>query len=218
MTRYLPICLKLENRRVLVVGGGNVGEHTAREFLECGARVTVISPEARPWLQEQAAAGRIALHLRRWAPGDLEGCFLAVMATDDPAVNEAAFAEAEARGVLANVCDDPAHCRYIFASKIERGPLTVSIFSHGTAPALSRRVRRDLEAWLGPEYAALATLMATLRPRVKALPGLTQPDRQRIFERLVYGELLYLLREGRTAEAEALAERIIREETGKKEE
>jgi hypothetical protein len=72
-----------------------------------------------------------------------------------------------------------------------------------------------LEAWLGPEYAELAELLAELRPEVKAVEGLTQPDRQRIFERLVYSELLLLLREGQAEEARGLARRLIEEELGR---
>jgi precorrin-2 dehydrogenase / sirohydrochlorin ferrochelatase len=212
MTRYLPICLNLEGRRAVVVGGGIVGTQKVRDFLECGAEVTVVSPRASDAIRELAAAGRIALLERPYEEGDVEGAFLVAVATDDPETNAAVYAEASAAGQLVNVCDDPPHCNYIFASKIERGPLTISIFTHGGAPAFSRRVRRELEAWLGPEYGELAALLTEIRPAVKALEGLTQPERQRIFERIVYSEALLLFREGRAEEARALAERVVEEE------
>jgi precorrin-2 dehydrogenase/sirohydrochlorin ferrochelatase len=212
VNRYLPVCLDLRDRPVVILGGGNVATAKVADFLECGARLTVISPLASPAIRDAAAEGRLALHLRPFRPGDTEGAFLVMVATDDPAANAAAFAEADGRGVLVNVCDDPPHCNVIFASRIERGPLTVSVFTHGTSPALSRRVRRELEAWLGPEYGEFAELLAELRPRVKELPGLTQPQRQRVFERLVYSELLLLFREGRGQEARRLAEDLVRAE------
>lgn len=212
MQKYLPICLNLQGHRSVVVGGGNVGTQKVRDFLDYGAEVHVVSPVLSPYIREQAEAGHITVAERRYEPGDIAGAFLVVVATDDPETNAAIYAEASAAGQLVNVCDDPPHCNYIFASKIERGPLTVSIFTHGTSPAFSRRVRREMEAWLGPEYEALALLLAELRPRIKALEGLTQPERQRLFERLVYSELLLMLREGRDADARAYAERLIREE------
>lgn len=212
MRKYLPICLNLDGRRSVVVGGGIVGTQKVRDFLDCGAEVHVISPVVSDYIREQARSGRITLAERRYEPGDIAGAFLVVVATDDPQTNAAIYEEASAAGQLVNVCDDPPHCNYIFASKIERGPLTVSIFTHGTAPAFARRVRRELEAWLGPEYGTLAELLAELRPRIKELDGLTQPDRQRIFERLVYSELLLMLREGREQAARKLAERLVREE------
>lgn len=212
MRKYLPICLNLEGHRSVVVGGGVVGTQKVRDFLDCGAEVHVVSPVVSPYIREQAEAGRITLAERRYVAGDIAGAFLVVVATDDPDTNASIYREASAAGQLVNVCDDPPHCNYIFASKIERGPLTVSIFTHGTAPAFARRVRRELETWLGPEYGALADLLAELRPQIKELEGLTQPDRQRIFERLVYSELLLLLREGREQSARKLAERLVREE------
>lgn len=212
MPKYLPICLNLEARSAVVVGGGVVGTQKVRDFLDCGAQLRVISPVVSDYLREQAEAGRISLAERCYEPGDIQGAFLVVVATDDPAVNTAIYAEASAAGQLVNVCDDPPNCNYIFASKIERGPLTLSIFTHGTSPAFARRVRRELEAWLGPEYAAFAELLAELRPRVKAIEGLTQPQRQRIFERLVYSEALLLFREGRVADARTLCDRLISDE------
>lgn len=211
MPRYLPICLNLEGRPVLIVGGGGVASQKLRDFQECGAQITLVSPEISPEIWKAASKGRVRLLQRRYEPGDAGGAFLVAVATDDPDANAAVYAEASAAGQLVNVCDDPAHCTYIFASRIERGPLTVSIFTHGASPALARRVRRELEAWLGPEYAELAELLSELRPQVMALEGLTQPDRQRIFERIVYSEALLLIREGRAAEARELAERILRE-------
>ena len=182
-----------------------------RDFLECGAEVTLVSPEISPEIRKAASDGPVRLLERRYERGDAHGAFLVAVATNDAAANSAIYEEASAAGQLVNVCDDPAHCNYIFASRIERGPLTVSIFTHGASPALARRVRRELEAWLGPEYSELAELLAELRPQVMALEGLTQPDRQRIFERVVYSEALLLIREGHAAEARELAERIVRE-------
>lgn len=210
--RYLPICLNLEGRRAVIVGGGVVGTQKVRDFAECGADVLVVSPVVSDYIRDEAAAGRIELRQRRYQSGDVAGAFLVIVATDDPETNAAVYAEANAAGQMVNVCDDPPHCNYIFASKIERGPLTVSLFTHGTAPAFAKRVRRELETWLGPEYGSLAELLAELRPQVKALEGLTQPQRQRIFERLVYSELLMLFREGRAAEARQMAARLIDEE------
>ncbi|MBI3911270.1 MAG: bifunctional precorrin-2 dehydrogenase/sirohydrochlorin ferrochelatase [Armatimonadetes bacterium] len=196
MRRYLPICLDLDGKPAVVLGGGAVATERVRDLVACGARVTVISPQISPALEAEAAAAHITLIRRPYQSGDLEGAFLAVVATNNPDTNAAAFAEAERSGVLVNVTDDPEHCRFIFPARFERGPLTISIFTHGTSPALSRRMRRELEAALGPEYTALAEILAAVRPHVRRAPGLTQPDRQRLYEQLIYSDLLFLLREG----------------------
>lgn len=215
MPRYLPVALNLEGRRTLVVGAGAVGTEKVLDFLERGAVVTVVSPVASPEVRREAEAGRVRWLERRYEPGDAEGFFFVMVATDDPGTNAAVYAEASARGQLVNVCDDPAHCNVIFASKIERGPLTVSIFTHGASPAFSKRVRRELERLLGPEYGELAQWLGEVRPRILTHPGLTQPQRQRIFERLVYSEALYLLAEGDREGALRLLEEILERELGR---
>ena len=212
MKRYRPLCLDVAQRPVVVIGGGGVGTQKVRDLLECDAQVTVISPETSDYIRERASEGRVTLQLRRYKAGDTDGAFLVIVATDDPEANAAVYAEANAAGRMVNVCDDPPHCNFIFASKIERGPLTVSLFTHGTSPAFARRVRREMEGWLGPEYAQMAELMAQVRIRVRALDGLTQPQRQRIYERLVYSELLLLFREGEAEKTAELAERLINDE------
>lgn len=211
MRRYLPICLDIAAKPVVVIGGGAVATERVDDLLACGADVTVIAPEVSASLEELAVAGRIVLRRRAYVAGDLAGAFLAVVAADDPATNAAAFAEAEAAGVLVNVCDDPEHCRFIFPAKIDRGRLTLAIFTHGTSPALSRRVRRELAAAIGGEYGELAELLAAIRPAVRAAPGLTADDRRRIYERLVYSEILLLLREGDRAAALARARELLAE-------
>jgi precorrin-2 dehydrogenase/sirohydrochlorin ferrochelatase len=212
MTRYMPVALNLEDRPVLVVGAGAVGTQKVREFLACGAQVTVVSPLASETVRQEAAAERIRWMQRPYRSGDAEGYFFVMVATNDPHSNAAIFAEASARCQLVNVCDDPEHCNVIFASRIERGPLTVSIFTHGASPALSKRVRRELERVLGPEYAELARWLAEVRPRVLASPGLTQPQRQQLFERLVYSEVLFLLAEGQRDDARRRFDAILTEE------
>jgi siroheme synthase-like protein len=212
--RYLPICLNLAGKPVVIVGGGAVGTQKAHDFAGCGARITVVSPVVSECIEVEAEAGRLELRRRRYEPGDIDGAFLVMVATDDAAVNAAIYAEATRNGQLVNVCDDPPHCNFIFASKIERGPLTVAIFTHATSPALSKRVRRELERVLGPEYARFAELLAEIRPRVKAIPGLSQPDRQRLFERLVYSDILYLLAEGQEEAVRNRVEAILGAEQG----
>jgi precorrin-2 dehydrogenase/sirohydrochlorin ferrochelatase len=212
--RYLPVALNLEGRPALVVGAGAVGTQKVLDFLACGAVVTVVSPVATEAVQREAAAGRIRWEKRRYVPGDADGQVFIMVATDDSETNAEVYAETSARGQLVNVCDDPDHCNVIFAAKLERGPLTVSIFTHGASPALSKRVRRELERVLGPEYAELAEWLSEIRPRVRALPGLTQPERQRIYERLVYSEALYLFAEGDREGALRLLDRILAEATG----
>ena len=168
--RY-PVALELDGRRCVVIGGGDVGEHKARGLLDAGARTTVIAEDATAGLRELAAAGEVELVPRRYLPGDLSGAFLAIAATDDPALNAEIHAEASERRVLMNAVDDTAHCDFAAPSVLRRGDLTISVSTGGRAPALAKRLRSILSEEVGPEWEALVDVLAAARAEALAAQG-----------------------------------------------
>jgi uroporphyrin-III C-methyltransferase/precorrin-2 dehydrogenase/sirohydrochlorin ferrochelatase len=101
-----PVGLRLAGRTVVVVGGGQVAHRRVAGLLEARARVTVVSPEVTPALEALVAPGSVTWHARGYADGDLADAWYAVAATDDPAVNAAVAAEAEANRVFCARADD----------------------------------------------------------------------------------------------------------------
>jgi uroporphyrin-III C-methyltransferase/precorrin-2 dehydrogenase/sirohydrochlorin ferrochelatase len=85
----LPVLLDVADRLVVVVGGGTVATRRARMFADAGARVRVVAPELSLELLERAGATptMFELRVRPYTPGDLDGAWLVVTATNDPAVN-----------------------------------------------------------------------------------------------------------------------------------
>jgi uroporphyrin-III C-methyltransferase/precorrin-2 dehydrogenase/sirohydrochlorin ferrochelatase len=203
---YYPVLLDLRGRRAVVVGGGTIAEGKVAPLVDGGALVTVIAPELTPGLVILARAGRFAHLNRAYLPGDLEDAYLAIAATDDREVNHAVHAEAEAKGVLINVVDDPDYCGFILPSILRRGDLVVSVSTSGSAPALAVRVRERLERELGDEYARFLALAGSIRAPLAA----RYPDfqvRKRLWYRLVDSDVLPLLRAGDEERArERLAE------------
>jgi uroporphyrin-III C-methyltransferase / precorrin-2 dehydrogenase / sirohydrochlorin ferrochelatase len=106
-TPYL-LALRLTGRRVLVVGGGSVAARRVPGLLDAGADVLLISPEVTPSLHDLILAGRIGWESREYARGDCAGAWLVCACTDNPAVNAAAAAEAEAAGIWSVRADDAA--------------------------------------------------------------------------------------------------------------
>lgn len=102
-----PVALHLHGRRVVVVGGGTGAYRATVGLLDAGALVTVVSPVVVPALQALAESGSLAWVRRRYAPGDLDGAWYAVAATQDPAVDEAVAADAEHARVFCTRADDP---------------------------------------------------------------------------------------------------------------
>jgi siroheme synthase-like protein len=128
-----PVTLALTARPCLVVGGGAVAEHKVEGLVDAGARVTVVSPWLSRALLDLAADGRFAWWPREYAVGDARGFFLAIVATDDRAVNLEVAAEARALGVLVHCPDDPALSDFTLASSIRS--VSLPVVTSGAAPS-----------------------------------------------------------------------------------
>lgn len=153
MTNLFPMFLKLEGRNLLVVGAGKVGEAKIGGLVATGARIRVVSIEASPAVREWAREGKIDLDLRAFSPEDLDGAFLAIVATNSRGLNERVYHEAHRRGVLANVVDVPDLCDFFYPSMVRRGDLQIAISTAGQSPSLAQRIRHQLEKQFGPGYA-----------------------------------------------------------------
>jgi len=185
----------------VVVGAGRIAARKIEPLLELGADVHVIAPEPGPEVREWVAAGRCSLAEREFAPGDLDGAWLALTATDVPAVNSAVYAAAEAARVWVNSADDPANCSFTMMSVVRRADLVVAIGTGGRSPALSAHLRRLLNEELGPEYEVLLELLSEAREAWRASGRSSESaDWQRAFD----SGIVDLVRAGRVAEAKEL--------------
>src|SRR6267378_4416678 len=96
MPDYFPAFLDLRGRRCLVVGGGAVADRKVHGLLQCGARVTVVSPALIPALARLVATGRVGHRARAFRRVDARGCVLVVAATGVAAVDDAVAQAARA--------------------------------------------------------------------------------------------------------------------------
>ncbi len=126
-----PVGLRLLGRRVVVVGGGQVAHRRVAGLLEARALVTVVSPEITPALEALVAPGSMSWVPRRYEPGDLDGAWYAVAATDDPAVNAAVAAEAEEHRVFCARADDRAASSVWTPAVGRQGDLVVGVHGGG---------------------------------------------------------------------------------------
>jgi uroporphyrin-III C-methyltransferase/precorrin-2 dehydrogenase/sirohydrochlorin ferrochelatase len=163
-----PLFVDLSGQCVVVIGGGEVAERKIESLLEAGASVTVVSPAATDSVNRWAAEGRLTLERRVYHAGDLQRARLAYAATSDPAVSRAVQAEARSSGIWLNAVDQPDLCDFITPALVRRGHLTIAISTNGRSPALARRIREELEARFGPEYAEATERLGSLRDQAKA--------------------------------------------------
>jgi precorrin-2 dehydrogenase/sirohydrochlorin ferrochelatase len=171
-----PMFVKLEGRRVLVVGAGSVAEAKIESLLPTDATVRVVGPKATPRVREWARANRIEWEAREYRPADLAGMFLVIAATNSPALHDDIYAEARSRGVLCNAVDEPERCDFYFPAVVRRGELQIAISTGGLSPALAQRLRKDLEQQFGPEWEQWVAQLGRTRDELQSIP---MPPEQR---------------------------------------
>ncbi len=191
--RYYPICLDIQARACLVVGGGQVGTRKVRTLLDCGAQVTVVSPEGTPELAEMAHKGRVVWERRDYRSDDQAGMFLVIGATDVETLNRRIQQDAEAAGRLCNIADQPERCNFVLPAVIQKGDLMIAVSTSGKSPAFAKHLRRLLEGQFGPEYAIFLDLMGAVRQRLLAEAHAPE-EHKPIFEQLISRGLLDMIR------------------------
>ncbi|MGK9067305.1 siroheme synthase CysG [Stutzerimonas chloritidismutans] len=202
---FLPLFHNLKRQTVLVVGGGEIALRKARLLSEAGAVLRVVAPEIEPQLAALVEGGGGRLLRRGYATNDLDGCVLAIAATDDEALNARVSQEARSRSLPVNVVDSPQLCSVIFPAIVDRSPLVIAVSSGGDAPVLARLIRARIETWIPAVYGQLAGLAKRFRAQVKAsLPDVQQ--RRVFWEEVFDGPVAERALAGQMQEAEHMLE------------
>ncbi len=182
----------MSGRKVVIFGGGAVGERKARLFSH-HSRVTVASLEFSPGLLEMAEEGAIELvraDLSSDAEKLLRDAFIAIPATSDPVLNHHLEERAKKLGVLVNRVDGVGEV--VVPSVIRRGPVVVAISTSGESPALSKSLRMRIEEVLDEGYADMAFLLGEMRGVLKERVA-EQAERKRILEEIISDQEVWRL-------------------------
>ncbi len=205
--KFYPAYLDLRRRSCLIIGGGAVAERKALALLEAGADVTIISPILSSKLRELSATGKVAHRQKKFDEKDLSGEFLVIAATSSPEVNIRVARACKERQVLVNVAVPPEESTFIVPSVVERGDLLIAVSTSGISPGLSKKIRQELETLYGPEYKQFLEKLAEIRKMVLTKIG-DEQNRRRVFQALIDSDVIELLRQGKTSEAESRVDEL----------
>jgi uroporphyrin-III C-methyltransferase / precorrin-2 dehydrogenase / sirohydrochlorin ferrochelatase len=183
--RYYPVFLDLAGQPCVVIGDGGLAAEKVAGLREAGAEVRAIAN-------------------RDFTPGLLAGARLVFDASDDPAINRLAWDEAERAGILINVVDRPAQCRFIAPAIVRRDPLLIAVSTSGESPFLASTLRARLERWLGAEWGPFTALVGRIRRELRER-GMPIAEQTRIYKRLLSSNVRGLLRAGDAAGAQHAA-------------
>ncbi len=199
--KYFPVFLDGSKINAMVVGGGDVAARKIELLLKATTNITVMSATVSNGVERLINENKLNWLAHNYQTGFLETMTLVVAATDDSAINEQVYQEANALNILANVVDQPELCTYITPSIIDRSPMLIAISSSGSAPILVRMLREQIEKILPRGYGRLAEFSLKFREHVKArVKGI--PNRRAFWEKILRGSIGQNLLDGKTKLAE----------------
>ncbi len=199
----LPVFLKLEDKKVAVIGGGSVASRKIRSLAEAGAEIVVISPKIGAELEEMVDAGMLKWRQKNYGYGDLKGFWLVIAATSESGVNYRVYEEAKEVTQLYNIADRPDLSSFYTTAQVKQGDLQIGISTGGKAPALSAEIRRELTDRFGDSFKEYLEFVGEVRewlleneePEIRRevlremaspeiLDGLMAGNLEEVFERL----------------------------------
>jgi len=169
MNKLYPIFLKLEEMRLLIVGGGNVALEKLNSVLKNSPQteIEIVAPFVCEDIKK-ICRQRNTVHFseRRIGPFDLDIAQIIIVAADDKSVSEWVHLQARAKGKLVNVADTPGLCDFYLGSIVNKGHLKIAISTNGKSPTMAKRLREILSEVL-PNMDGLLNNLNTLRSKLK---------------------------------------------------
>jgi siroheme synthase-like protein len=145
---FLPVCLNITDKPVVLIGGGRTAYHKATVLCRFTQKATVISPVFHEGFEQLP----FRLVRKSYERSDLEGAFLVYICTEQPELNVAIKADCAALGILANVCDHPSLCDFVSPAIYKEGNVAIAVSSNATdvrqSIALRNRIRALVEQGL----------------------------------------------------------------------
>jgi precorrin-2 dehydrogenase / sirohydrochlorin ferrochelatase len=205
--KYYPVFWDVQDKKCVVVGGGEVAARKVKRLLACGAAVSVVSPQLSPEFISLKAEKAIEHIAADYNARYIAGAALIIGATDNEEINAAISRDARNLGIPVNIVDDPQKCDYILPSIVERGDLVIAVGTGGKSPALARYLREELESRYGVEYELLLNILGRLRPQMK-----NYAMGRKWFDSLIAAGILDLIKAGQWNEVKKKVAEITGEE------
>lgn len=163
-----PLTVRVDKKRVVVIGGGKVAGFKIIPLLKQGADIVVVSTELDANLVKLVEEKQIRWYQREYEKSDIKDAFLVVAATSDSVLNEQ-IAEDAAVNQLVNVITNPESGNVHFPAAIHRGLLNVAVSTGGASPKLAKKIRDDIANKYDEKYESYLDFLYEVRLKVKEL-------------------------------------------------
>ncbi len=142
---YFPAFLKLDNRKILIVGGGNIAYEKLDHLLDFTKDIHIIAQAYSSEMLQRIQEENLHYEKRSYKTGDIAEFAIVVVAVDSIALQAEIFQESKRYNCLCNAVDSVDYCDFIFPSYVKKDDLTIAISTSGTSPAMAKHLRRYLQ-------------------------------------------------------------------------
>lgn len=143
--QFYPVGLSIENKKIVVVGGGKIAERRVKKLLPYKSDISLVSPDLTDYLQKLAERKKIGYSGKKYSASDIKNAFLVFAATNDGTVNKKIVNDAKKHNIPVNVCDKTELCDFIVPAAVKKKGLLITVSSNGKNPKLSKRFKEVLE-------------------------------------------------------------------------
>jgi len=142
---YFPAFIKLDELKILIVGGGYIASEKLEHMLDFTKDIAVIAPELSTHMKEMIEQHDLPYEKRVYNQSDIDGFGIVIVAVDDIELQKNIYHESHQKGILCNSVDSVDYCDFIFPSYIKKGDLTIAVSTSGASPAVAKHLRKFLE-------------------------------------------------------------------------
>lgn len=208
---YYPVCLNLDYKKVVIVGGGHVARQKLQSLLPTKAEIVIVSPAIIPEIENYIRQGAATWCEKNFEASDLDGAALIFAVTNHEEINDAVEQAAQHWQLLSRA-DAKGHIDFINPAVVRRGDFLLTVSTSGASPTLTRKVKEELAETYDEAYELYVSFLK--QARIELMSTIQNPAvRKQALQTLVSSEILKWIRQGNTERCQEFLQQLLQKET-----
>jgi precorrin-2 dehydrogenase / sirohydrochlorin ferrochelatase len=208
---YYPVCLNLDYKKVVIVGGGHVARQKLQSLLPTKAEIVIVSPAIIPEIENYIRQGAATWCEKYFEASDLDGAALIFAVTNREEINDAVEQAAQHWQLLSRA-DAKGHIDFINPAVVRRGDFLLTVSTSGASPTLTRKVKEELAETYDEAYELYVSFLK--QARIELMSTIQNPAvRKQALQTLVSSEILHWIKQGDTEKCQEFLQQLLQKET-----